>query len=100
VSEVVEMDWQGWALFGLLATTALTAVMIACQMAGWTRLDLPLVLRSLVTPAPDKARIAGFFIHLAAGQVFALGYAAVLRCWAGPPGGPAHCSGSCTSPWR
>src|SRR4051794_5213156 len=49
----VEMDWQGWALFGLLATTALTAVMIACQMAGWTRLDLPLVLGTLVTPDPD-----------------------------------------------
>ncbi|MDQ0851336.1 hypothetical protein QFZ65_003274 [Arthrobacter sp. B3I9] len=72
------MDWPGWALFGLLATTALTAVMIACQMAGWTRLDLPLVLGSLATPDPDKARIAGFFIHLAVGQVFALGYAAVF----------------------
>ena len=72
------MDWPGWAFFGLLATTALTAVMIACQMAGWTRLDLPLVRGSLVTADPDKARIAGFFIHLAAGQVFALGYAAVF----------------------
>ncbi|MDQ0757296.1 hypothetical protein [Arthrobacter sp. B3I4] len=72
------MDWPGWALFGLLATTALTAVMIFCQMAGWTRLDLALVLGSLVTPDPDKARIAGFFIHLAAGQVFALGYAATF----------------------
>jgi hypothetical protein len=72
------MDWQGWALFGLLATTALTAVMIACQLADWTRLDLPLVLGTLVTPDPDKARIAGFFIHLAVGQVFALGYAAAF----------------------
>jgi hypothetical protein len=72
------MDWQGRALFGLLATTALTAVMIACQMAGWTRLDLPLVLGSRVTPDPDRARIAGFFIHLSAGQIFALGYAAVF----------------------
>ncbi|MDQ1595864.1 MAG: hypothetical protein QOH40_2420 [Arthrobacter pascens] len=43
------MDWQGWALFGLLATGALTAVMIAAQMAGWTRLDLPLVLGTLLT---------------------------------------------------
>jgi len=72
------MDWQGWALFGLLATTVLTAVMIVAQMAGGTRLDLPLVLGSLLTPDPDRARIVGFFIHLAAGQVFALGYAAVF----------------------
>lgn len=69
------MDWQGWALFGLLATSVLTVVMIAAQMAGWTRLDLPLVLGTILTPDPDKARIAGFFIHLAAGQIFALGYA-------------------------
>ncbi len=37
------MDWAGWALFGAVATTALTAVMIAAQMAGLTRLDLPLL---------------------------------------------------------
>lgn len=72
------MDWQGWALFGLLATGALTAVMIAAQMAGWTRLDLPLVLGTVLTPDPDRARVAGFFVHLAVGQAFALGYAATF----------------------
>jgi hypothetical protein len=72
------MDWQGWALFGLLATGALTVVLIAAQMAGWTRLDLPLVLGTMLTPDPDRAGVAGFFIHLAAGQVFALGYAATF----------------------
>jgi hypothetical protein len=72
------MDWAGWALFGLLATTTLTAVMIAAQLAGLTRLDLPLVLGTLVTEDPDRARVAGFFIHLAAGQGFALGYAATF----------------------
>jgi hypothetical protein len=65
-------------MFGLLATGALTVVMIAAQMAGWTRLDLPLVLGTLVTPDPDRARVAGFFIHLAAGQIFAFGYAATF----------------------
>jgi hypothetical protein len=74
----MDMDWDGWALFGLLATSILTAVMIAAQMAGLTRLDLPLVLGTLITPDPDKARIAGFFVHLAAGQGFALGYAATF----------------------
>lgn len=72
------MDWAGWALFGLVATTALTAVMIAAQMAGRTRLDLPLVLGTLVTEDPDRARVAGFFIHLAVGQGFAIGYAATF----------------------
>jgi hypothetical protein len=70
------VDWAGWALFGLVATAALTAVMIAAQLAGLTRLDLPLLLGTIVTEDPDRARVAGFFIHLVVGQAFALGYAA------------------------
>jgi len=72
------MDWAGWALFGLIATSSLTALMITAQLAGLTRLDLPLVLGALVTADPDRARVAGFFIHLTVGQGFALGYAATF----------------------
>jgi hypothetical protein len=72
------VDWAGWAVFGLVATTALTCVMIAAQLAGFSRLDLPLMLGTIVTEDPDRARVAGFFIHLVMGQVFALGYAAVF----------------------
>ena len=81
------MDWAGWALFGLVGTAALTAVMTTAQLARLTRLDLPLVLGTLVTGDPDRARVAGFFIHLAIGQGFALGYAAAfaLRCRRTPP---------------
>ncbi|HEX6569567.1 MAG TPA: hypothetical protein VF015_10390 [Acidimicrobiales bacterium] len=70
------MDWAGWALFGLVATAILTAIMISAQLGGRTRLDLPLILGTLVTEDPDRARAAGFLIHLAVGQGFALGYAA------------------------
>jgi hypothetical protein len=73
-----EVHWAGWALFGLVATTALTAVMIAAQLVGLTRLDLPLLLGTIVTDDPDRARVAGFFIHLLVGQGFALGYAATF----------------------
>jgi hypothetical protein len=72
------VDWAGWALFGLLATTVLTAVMIGAQLGGLSRLDLPLILGTVVTPDPDRARVAGFLIHLVVGQVFALGYGAVF----------------------
>ena len=72
------MDWAGWALFGLVATTALTAVMIAAQLSGLTRLDLPLLLGTIVTEDPDRARVAGFFIHLVIGQGFAFGYASTF----------------------
>lgn len=70
------MDWTGWALVGLLDTTALTALMITAQLGGLSRLDLPLILGTVVTADPDRARFAGFFIHLLVGQLFALGYAA------------------------
>jgi hypothetical protein len=70
------VDWAGWALFGLLATAILTAVMIAAQLTGWTRLDLPLLLGTMLTDEPDRARVVGFFMHLAVGEGFALGYAA------------------------
>jgi hypothetical protein len=70
------VDWSGWALFGLTSTAALTAVLICAQLADLTRLDLPLLLGTLFTEDPDHARAAGFVAHLAAGQVFALLYAA------------------------
>lgn len=70
------MDWGGWAVFGLVATTALTTVMIVFQLTGRTRFDLPLMLGTTVTADPDRARVAGFFLHLGFGQVFALFYAA------------------------
>lgn len=52
--------------------------MIAAQMAGLTRLDLPLMLGTIVTEDPDRARVAGFFMHLGFGQAFAFGYAATF----------------------
>ena len=70
------MDWSGWAIFGLVATTGLTAVMMAAQLTGRARLDLPLMLGTITTADPDRARVAGFGVHLVVGQIFALFYAA------------------------
>jgi hypothetical protein len=72
------MDWAGWLLFGLVATAALTVVMIVAQLTGQTRLDLPLLLGAVVTEDPDRARVAGFFIHMLIGEGFAFGYAATF----------------------
>lgn len=72
------MDWAGWAVFGLLSTALLTAVMLGAQLSGLSRLDLPLILGTVVTPDPDRARAAGSLIHLLVGQGFALGYVATF----------------------
>ena len=92
----MSVDWAGWAVFGLVATTGLTTVMIAAQLAGRTRLDLPLMLGTITTEDPDRARVAGFAIHLAIGEVFALFYAAGFAAldrsqwWLGALFGLAH----------
>ena len=97
------MDWAGWALFGLVATTVLTAVMIGAQLAGLTRLDLPLLLGTIVTEDPDRARVAGFFIHLAIGEGFAFGYAASFALldrstwWLGGLFGVVHVTAALTA---
>jgi hypothetical protein len=70
------MDWGGWAVFGLVATTLLTAVLILVQLLGRTRLDLPLLLGTMFVADPDRARVVGFATHLAFGQLFAGFYAA------------------------
>ena len=95
-----EVDWAGWAIFGLIATAALTAVMIGAQLAGFTRLDLPLMLGTIVVADPDRARVAGFFIHLVNGQASP---SATPRCSPPPArrhGGRAGCSACCTARWR
>lgn len=70
------MDWHGWAVFGVVATALLTVVLLGAQLSGRTRLDLPLVLGTLVVDDPDRARVVGFVLHLSMGQFFALFYAA------------------------
>ena len=90
------MEWVGWAVFGSVATIGLTAAMILAQLAGTTRLDLPLMLGSITTEDPDRARVAGFVIHLGFGQLFALFYAAGFATldrsewWLGAVFGLAH----------
>ena len=90
------MDWSGWVLFGLVATSVLTGVMIAAQLMGRTRLDLPLMLGTIFTGDPDRARVFGFFVHVGVGQAFALGYAAafallgVATWWLGALFGLVH----------
>lgn len=72
------MDWQGWATFGFGATVALTAILVASQLAGLTRMDIPMMLGTIFVEDPDKARVVGGLIHLVNGQAFALIYAAAF----------------------
>jgi len=72
------MDWAGWATFGFVATVLLTSIMVASQLLGLSRMDLPLMLGTIFVENPGRARVVGFFIHLVNGQIFALLYAAAF----------------------
>jgi uncharacterized membrane protein YagU involved in acid resistance len=72
------MDWSGWAIFGFAATVALTGIIVGAQLAGLTRLDIPLMLGTFVVHDPDRARFFGFLIHLGMGQFFAIFYVAAF----------------------
>jgi hypothetical protein len=69
------VDWVGWAVFGFGATVLLTSIMAGAQLAGWTRVDIPYLLGTIVVTDPDRARVVGFLMHLVNGQVFGLFYA-------------------------
>lgn len=90
------MDWQGWATFGFAATVGLTAVLVGSQLAGRTRMDIPMMLGTLLVEDPDRARVVGSVIHLINGQVFALVYAAAFSAlgeanwWLGALFGTLH----------
>jgi hypothetical protein len=72
------MDWGGWATFGLGATVALTAIMLVAQLLGLSRMDIPMMLGTMLAAQTDRARVLGFLIHLVNGQVFGLLYAAAF----------------------
>lgn len=90
------MDWQGWATFGFGATVALTAVLVAAQLGGLTRMDIPMMLGTVFVEDPDKARVVGFFIHLINGQGFAVLYTSAFNAlgeanwWLGALFGALH----------
>lgn len=90
------MDWTGWATFGFVATVALSAITVTAQSIGLSRMDIPFMLGSIFTGDPDRARIAGLFVHLVNGQIFALVYVAAFAqigwasWWLGLAFGLAH----------
>lgn len=68
------IDWAGWATFGFAATVLLTAILVAAQMSGVTRMDIPMMLGTIWVEDPDRARVVGAIVHLINGQLFALLY--------------------------
>jgi hypothetical protein len=72
------LNWYGWLLWGFAATLVMTTMLSASQGLGLTRMNIPYLLGSMLTPDRDRARLLGFFVHLANGWLFALLYIAIF----------------------
>ena len=83
-------------LWGLLATGLLTTLLRAGQALHLTRMDMPFLLGTMVTPNRDRAKVIGFVIHFFNGWWIALLYAAFFHgfgfatWWLGALMGLAH----------
>jgi hypothetical protein len=68
------MNWLSWLTWGFGSTVVLTAILAGSQGLGLTRMNIPYMLGTLVTPDRDRAKIYGFLVHLLDGWAFSLIY--------------------------
>ena len=73
------MNVGSWLLWGFAATVVLTTISSTLQGMGLTRMNIPYMLGTIFTPNRDKAKLYGFWIHLAAGWLFSLVYIFVFQ---------------------
>jgi len=78
------MNWASWLVWGFAATAILTTVMAGSQGLGLTRMNIPYLLGTMVTPDRDRAKVLGIVIHLVNGWLFALLYIAAFDAWGWP----------------
>ena len=75
------MNLGGTALWGFVATVVLTSLMAGSQRLGLTRMNIPFMLGTMVTPNRDRAKLVGFAMHMMNGWLFAGLYAAAFQSW-------------------
>ena len=75
------MNLSSILLWGFAATIVLSTLMAASQSLGYTRMSLPFLLGTMLTPNRDRAMLLGVLTHLLNGWLFALIYAAAFESW-------------------
>jgi hypothetical protein len=73
------MNWASWFVWGFGATIVLTSLMGLSQGIGLTRMNIPYMLGTLITPNRDRANLYGAGIHLVVGWLFSLVYVAAFH---------------------
>lgn len=75
------MNAASWLLWGGVATLVLTTSMSLAQGLGWTRMNIPYLLGTMLARHRDRAQVIGVVVHLANGWLFALLYVAAFEAW-------------------
>ena len=75
------MNFWSAVLWGFVGTIVLTTIMSGSQGLGLTRMSLPFLIGTIVTPNRDRAMLFGTLIHLLDGWLFALLYVAAFESW-------------------
>lgn len=63
---------------GFVGTVVLTTGLRLAQIAGLTRMDIPLLLGTAFTESRSRASAIGYVLHFLNGQIFALAYWAIF----------------------
>jgi hypothetical protein len=63
---------------GFVGTLVLTTALRTANELGLTRVDLPFLLGTAVTPDRARAKALGYLLHLTAGEAFAVIYYAIF----------------------
>jgi hypothetical protein len=75
------MNGPSILLWGFAATIVLSITMAGSQRLGYTRISIPFLLGTMVTPNRDRAMLLGLLVHMMNGWLFALLYALAFESW-------------------
>lgn len=73
------MNLQNWLISGFIATLALSSLLATSQGIGLTRMNVPYLLGTIMTPEREKARLYGFMAHFVNGWFFSFFYVYIFQ---------------------
>jgi hypothetical protein len=73
-SVMTQMNVQSALIWGFGATVVLTTLTVVAQSLGLTRIDIPFILGTWLTPHRDRAKVFGIAMHIVNGWIFAVVY--------------------------
>ena len=77
-ADLIAQHWMAVAAWGLVASAVMATLLEGAQLLGLSRMSLPFLFGTFVTPNRRRALVTGWLAYLAGGWLFALLYALLL----------------------